>query len=66
MSNIRMMAETVAEKVLGRLLPQVEAKAGCSWLYFGCCENNTKKFTREYCNGVFTGRTKCEGVACPL
>lgn len=66
MFKFRLMIENVAEKVFGRLLPQVEAKAGhssCSWMYDeSCCENNTKKKSRLWCFGNPTSQTKCEGV----
>lgn len=66
MFKLRSMMEDVAEKLFGRLLPQVEARADhCPWYYAGCCEGGTKKLTHEYCNGVFTGHTKCEG-SCPI
>lgn len=67
MLKLRSMIEDMAEKLLGRYLPQVEAHAGgCIWLYDGCCGvGGTQKRTIEVCNGIPTGNSKCEGH-CPV
>jgi hypothetical protein len=45
MLKLRSMMEDVAEKLLGRFLPQIEAEAMCSYweernVYTGCCPSD--------------------------
>lgn len=68
MFKFRLMAENVAEMVFGRLLPQVEAKAGgCSdctaWESSGCC--GIQRRFRRYCWDCQQEQYKCEG-GCPV
>lgn len=71
MLKFHLMIETIAEKALGRLLPQVEAQANhcflqkigcCGYCEDGCC---THTFYRELCDGIPTGYTECRDVLCP-
>jgi hypothetical protein len=72
MFKLRSMMEDVAEKLFGRLLPQVEARAGhnCTpWEPDGCCGPTLGQFQlKRYCppDGQHGGhwQENCTGI-CP-
>lgn len=68
MDKLNKMVEAVVEKTVGRFLPEVEAKAGCSWEYQGCCAGNQAKnqyICRNPDGSVYHyGTTTCTGL-CP-
>jgi hypothetical protein len=70
MFKLRSMMEDVAEKLFGRFLPEVEAKAShCDYILLGCCENGTKMSYQEVCwdaahQNVISSTNYCDGI-CP-
>jgi hypothetical protein len=54
MLKLRLMMEDVAEKLFGRLLPQVEAQASCNcssqpWVPDGCCPGGAQQYLYRIC-----------------
>lgn len=67
MSRLRSTIQHLAEKVFGRLLPQVEARADCSsWEFAGCCGYlNGQWYSKRYCYPPGQWEYDCSFVSCP-
>lgn len=63
MEKLNKMIEIVVEKTVGRFLPEVEAKAGCTFILLGCCGSNQAEFL-EKCDSWPYYTYYCQGV-CP-
>lgn len=66
MFKLRTKLENVAEKLVGKWLPEVEARAGCDYANtYQCCDaQHQRAYYHKYCDGVFVGTVCLSSPTC--